>query len=221
MQWEVAALLWSWEKKKQKSRKTSWFEVCVLASRPTPPTPPHPPGEMKQTSFCCNGSIFCPYLRPSADSVPGRCPCQEEVCTQGGSCPGWPYLERRDKHHDTVRKQDNSREKINREKERGKKEDGRHQTDFTAARLKTPCECGGGLGLFQEMHCTSLLLHLFVLIDKKLKQFFFSKSRTSSLKLNRKDGCVIFFFSFFLFLYLWVLGGGVKGASVFWFVCFC
>lgn len=34
---------------------------------------------------------------------------------------------------------------------------------------------GSGLSLFQEMHCTSLLLPLFVLIDKKIEAIFSSK----------------------------------------------
>lgn len=109
--WDVRGQTHYWKKKRQ----TTWLEIRVLATRLTPP------GELKRTSISCNGSIFCPYLRPSADSVPGRCPCQEEVCTQGGSCPGWPYLEQRDKHHDTVRKQANTRknkqQKKNRESE--------------------------------------------------------------------------------------------------------
>lgn len=53
-------------------------------------------------AFHCELSLFCQYLLPIADILPGRCRCQEEVYTRGGSCPGWPYLEQRDKDHNTV-----------------------------------------------------------------------------------------------------------------------
>lgn len=68
--------------------------------------------------FAATRSIFCPYLLPTADTLPGRFPCQEEVCTRGGSCPGWPYLEQRGQTSRRHENQGQRKERREREKKK-------------------------------------------------------------------------------------------------------
>lgn len=64
------------------------------------------------------------YLLPIVDIVPGHCQCQEEVCTQGGSCPGWPYLKQEDKY-----------DKTNKENKFIAVTQGKHQIHFAAPQV--------------------------------------------------------------------------------------
>lgn len=116
----------------------------------------------------CYVSVFCQYLRPIADILPGHCPCQEEVYTQGGSCPGWPYLEQQDKYHNKMWNKAKPRKRTH-----CKNLQRNHQIPFSAQLVILEVNMNVQLySLFQEAHFAWQLLPLFVLIDKKLPQFF-------------------------------------------------
>lgn len=133
----------------------------------------------------CHVSIFCQYLRPIADIVPDRCLCQEEVYTQGGSCPGWPYLEQTDKYHNMMWNMAYSRKQTHRLAD---------QIHFAGPLVKLQVNINIQLySLFQETHFAWWLLPLFVLIDKKLRQFLrdWTKRKTSS-RPNKGDQVIFF-----------------------------
>lgn len=152
-------------------------------------------GEARPTRFRCNVSIFCQYLLPIADTVPGRCPCQEEVCTPGGSCPGWPYLEQQGQISQHGAEQGN---KTHRRKRKLAKK--KHQIHFAALLVKLQVNMTAELcSLFQETHFAWQLLPLFVLIDKKLRQFLRARTSNTSRRANRVgpgDSLFIYFFFF-------------------------
>lgn len=136
----------------------------------------------------CYVSVFCQYLLPIADILPGRCPCQEEVYTQGGSCPGWPYLEQQDKYHNKMWNKTKPRKQTH-----CKNLQRNHQIPFSAQLVILEVNMNVQLySLFQEAHFAWQLLPLFVLIDKKLRQFLRAQTSNTSSRPNR-EGRVFFF----------------------------
>ena len=137
--------------------------------------------------FHCKASIFCRYLLPSADILPDRCRCQEEVYTRGGSCPGWPYLEQRDKYHDAA---------PNKAREQSRCKDSRrkHQIHFAAPLRKRQVNMSVQLhSLFQETHFAWWLLPLLFWLIKNWGNLWEPKQVTRLQEPERMLGDFFFF----------------------------
>lgn len=140
--------------------------------------------------FSCEPSIFCPYLLPIADTSPGRCPCQEEVCTQGGSCPGWPYLEQRDKHHKQAAERGQTKETNSPQRHSRKSIKSILQPDFAKLQVNMNVVAQS---ISRHTFCLIVITSLCFDWWKKIEAIF--ESQNTSSRPNRR-GQVIFLFSF-------------------------
>ena len=74
----------------------------------------------------------------------------------------------------------------------------KHQIHFAALLVKLQVNMTAELcSLFQETHFAWQLLPLFVLIDKKLRQFLRARTSNTSRRANRGGQVILFFFFFF------------------------
>lgn len=152
-------------------------------------------GEARPTRF----AAMC--LFSVSTSSPSQTPCQvvarakRKYAHRGVPVQVGLIWSSGDKYHNTAQNKGN---KTHRRKRKLAKK--KHQIHFAALLVKLQVNMTAELcSLFQETHFAWQLLPLFVLIDKKLRQFLRARTSNTSRRANRVGpGDSLFFIFFFL-----------------------